>query len=159
MNFTWPFINSGKKNLGRGSLTLDRNYRDVNYRISISVIRGIICSTALLGNSAILITTWKGALCISRWMYCWYVLLYRIMLLAWSSTPVHSKHTKPNIYYGIKHGAFHDFDSSWCGLLRYKAHVTALRVTWVVFIWVLFGNLEVRFCGSLLVGYNREPAC
>lgn len=66
MNFTWPFINSGKKNLGRGSLTLDRNYRDVNYRISISVTRGIICSTALLGNSAILITIWKGALCISR---------------------------------------------------------------------------------------------
>ena len=50
MNFTWPFKNSDKKNPGRGSLRLDRNYRDVNYRNSIRVTRGIICSTALLGT-------------------------------------------------------------------------------------------------------------
>lgn len=63
------------------------------------------------------------------------------------------------IFCGIKHGVFHDFDSSWFGLLRYKAHMTVLRVTWVVFNMGIFGNLEVRFCVSLLVGYNREPAC
>ena len=126
MNFTWPFMNSDKKNPGRGSLRLDRNYRDVNYRISIRVTRGIICSTALLGTPRFFALVGEyiaGQVCAA--------VSDRAVSLV--SQPLNSKHTKPNINRGIKHGVLHDFDSSRCGLLRYKAHVTVLRVTWVVF--------------------------
>lgn len=58
MSFTWPFNNSDK-NPGGDFLENDRNYGGVIYRTFICIIQVVICFTALLGNSAILITIWK----------------------------------------------------------------------------------------------------
>ena len=59
-NSTQPQNNFDKNNYGRTLIELN-NYskQELNLRIAICVIHGILCFSALLGNAAIVITIWK----------------------------------------------------------------------------------------------------
>lgn len=158
MNFTWPFNNSGKNNSGGGFLELDRNYeRDVNYRIAICIIQVIICFTALLGNSAVLITIWKTSSLHSSANVLLVCLAVSDLTVSLVSQPlfianVLSQITTVKLLVGIL-GPFLNTTSFMTVTaisvdrllalqlhLRYKAQVTLFRVTWaVIFIWVFSG--------------------
>lgn len=58
-NSTQPQNNFGKNNYGRILFELSYSKQDLNDSIAICVIHAILCFTALLGNTAIVITIWK----------------------------------------------------------------------------------------------------
>lgn len=169
MNFTWLF-NDSDENSGGDFFENDRNYGGVNYRIFICIIQVIICFTALLGNSAILITIWKTSslhLSANILLVCLAVSDLAVSLV---SQPlfianVLSQKTTLELLVGIlvpflNTASFMTVTSIGVDRLlalqlhlRYQAQVTVLRAARVViFIWVfsgIFGTTKLWITAGL----------
>lgn len=156
MNFTWR-SNISDKNTAGGFLEIDNNYGDVNYRIAICIIQVLMCLTALLGNSSILITIWKTSSLHSSVNVFLVCLAVSDLAVSLVSQPLFIANVLSHkAILKLLVGILVPFLNTASFLtvtaigvdrllvlqlhLRYKAQVTVWRAAWaVVFIWLFSG--------------------
>ena len=177
VNFSWPFNNSDKKEIGGNKFLRYEKYfeEELSFWIALCIIQAIFCFTALFGNSVILITIWKTSSLHSAANILLASLAVSDLAVGLIAEPlfiggiVSRMETVFSLFNIV--GAFLSiasfFNITAIGIdrllalqlhLRYHAVVTPFRVTVVVvFIWVVSGIFASTWSWNVTVFYSAPP--